>query len=103
MAINQVVAVCRCPLCNEEGAEVRRGEKGRLYIVCDDCVSMVRTQSRAGQSIIATLANATLVCDLAAAERDAQAAEVGKPAAPVPKAPAAKAVKRGIIEAWGLE
>lgn len=50
--VNPVVGACACPLCAEEGAEVRQGAKGALYIVCDACVSQVRTMSRAGRVAI---------------------------------------------------
>lgn len=50
---NPCIGVCDCPLCAEDGAEVREGVKGALYIVCDNCVSQIRTMSRAGRAQIA--------------------------------------------------
>ncbi|MRR51293.1 MAG: hypothetical protein EG825_10320 [Rhodocyclaceae bacterium] len=55
---NPVVGVCVCPLCGEDGAEVRQGIKGAVYIVCDACVSQVRTMSRQGARLIQALAGA---------------------------------------------
>lgn len=52
---NPCVGTCTCPLCAEDGAEVREGIKGALYIVCDNCVSQLRTMSRAGRAKIAGL------------------------------------------------
>lgn len=49
---NPVIGTCVCPLCAEAGAEVREGVKGRLYIVCDGCVSMTTTMSRQGRAMI---------------------------------------------------
>lgn len=50
---NPVKGTCACPLCKDDGAEVREGVKGRLYIVCDGCVSMTTTMSRQGRALIA--------------------------------------------------
>lgn len=50
---NPVKGTCVCPLCKDDGAEVREGVKGRLYIVCDGCVSMTTTMSRQGRALIA--------------------------------------------------
>ena len=50
---NPVIGTCACPLCSDDGAEVREGVKGRLYIVCDGCVSMTTTMSRQGRALIA--------------------------------------------------
>lgn len=49
---NPVKGICTCPLCNESGAEIREGVKGRLYIVCDGCVTMTTTMSRQGRALI---------------------------------------------------
>jgi len=49
---NPVKGPCLCPLCAESGAEVREGVKGRLYIVCDGCVTMTTTMSRQGRALI---------------------------------------------------
>lgn len=49
---NPVKGTCVCPLCAESGAEVREGVKGRLYIVCDGCVTMTTTMSRQGRALI---------------------------------------------------
>ena len=49
---NPVRGTCVCPLCTDHGAEIREGTKGRLYIVCDGCVSMISTMSRQGRTLI---------------------------------------------------
>jgi hypothetical protein len=49
---NPVRGTCVCPLCTDHGAEIREGTKGRLYIVCDGCVSMISTMSRQGRALI---------------------------------------------------
>jgi hypothetical protein len=56
---NPCIGNCACPLCTEDGAEVREGVKGALYIVCDNCVSQIRTMSRAGRARIANLVKRT--------------------------------------------
>lgn len=56
---NPCIGNCSCPLCAEEGAEVREGIKGALYIVCDNCVSQIRTMSRAGRARISALVKRT--------------------------------------------
>ena len=50
--MNKVLGTCDCPLpwCREPGAEVREGEKGSPYVICDACNSMIRTQSRKGKA-----------------------------------------------------
>ena len=48
MGARPVIGLCTCLLCEADAAEVREGEKGRPYIVCDSCVSMVKTMSRTG-------------------------------------------------------
>lgn len=45
---NPVVGYTTCR-CGAEGAEVRQGEKGKLYEVCDECVGQYRAMSAAGQ------------------------------------------------------
>lgn len=65
---NPVKGTCVCPLCAESGAEVREGVKGRLYIVCDGCVTMTTTMSRQGRALIEN--------------------RLGKAAAPAPVSPA---------------
>ena len=52
---NPVAGTCKCPLCHEDGAEVREGAKGALYIVCLGCCSQIRTLSRQGRTLIAGL------------------------------------------------
>jgi len=52
---NPSIGNCECPLCHEPGAEVRQGVKQALYIVCDNCVSQVRTMSRNGRTIMQRL------------------------------------------------
>lgn len=80
---NPCIGNCNCPLCAEAGAEVRRGEKDSIYIVCDACVSMVRTMSRAGRARITALMQPK-------ASDPTPASPPADPApAPVPKAKAA--------------
>lgn len=45
---NEVVGRTRCR-CGAEDAEVRRGSKGKLYEVCDECVGQYRAMSAKGQ------------------------------------------------------
>lgn len=49
---------CKCPLCGEAGAQVKGDKNGRLYLVCDFCVSMLRTSSRMGQEKLRALVRA---------------------------------------------
>lgn len=79
---NPCIGTCTCPLCAEDGAEVREGTKKALYIVCDNCVSQIRTMSRAGRAKIANL--------IKPAAAPPPAAVVKSHAEPAP-APAAKA------------
>jgi hypothetical protein len=89
-------------LCNDAGAEVREGTKGRLYIVCDGCVSMISTMSRQGRALIENR--------LAAQAAPAPAHKVGaddtaKPAAstaPTPK-PASAPKKATVPSFFGLQ
>ena len=78
---NPCIGTCTCPLCFEAGAEVREGTKKALYIVCDNCVSQIRTMSRAGRAKIANLIQRT--------DAPPPAAVVKPHAEPAP-APAAK-------------
>jgi hypothetical protein len=55
MMANPCIGNCTCPLCAVAGAEVRQGIKGALYICCDNCVSQIRTMSRAGRERISAL------------------------------------------------
>ena len=50
--MNKVLGTCACPLpwCGQPGAEVREGEKGTPYVVCDDCGCMIRTTNRKGKA-----------------------------------------------------
>ncbi len=52
---NETVGKCACPLCGAPDAEVRKGSKGRHYVVCDSCVSNIRTMSREGDRKILAL------------------------------------------------
>lgn len=51
MPANKILGSCKCPLpwCGKLDAEVREGEKGTPYIICEHCVSMIRSSSRAGR------------------------------------------------------
>ena len=83
---NPVKGICTCPLCNESGAEIREGVKGRLYIVCDGCVTMTTTMSRQGRALIEN----RLGAQAAPAPVKTKAAATGEPshdAAPVAVAP----------------
>ena len=46
------VGTCKCPICGAPGAVVKRGEKGKHFINCDSCVSLLRTMSREGDECI---------------------------------------------------
>ena len=50
-APNPILGYCCCPLkfCQYPKAEVRQGVKGRVYVVCDKCVSMISTMSVDGR------------------------------------------------------
>lgn len=84
---NPVVGTCRCPLCGDEDAEVRQGEKGRVYVVCDACVSNIRTLSRHGHVSILALMKA----QDNPAPKPAAVDPDPAPAPPAPPAPAPKA------------
>lgn len=77
--MKESVGQVRCPIC-EEGqiAEVRKNEKGKLYVFCKEC-GIHHLNSAKGQEWI--LANATLY------------GPEGKPAAPVQKPKPAAAPK----------
>ncbi len=86
---NPCIGTCACPLCAEEGAEVREGTKKALYIVCDNCVSQIRTMSRAGRAHISNRIKRTAAAPPAAVVKPhAEAAPAPAPA-PTP-APTAK-------------
>lgn len=54
---NEVLSVIKCPLpwCGKEGAELRQGKAP--YIICEHCVSMIKSQSRAGKDGMRALGN----------------------------------------------
>lgn len=45
MSETKLLARVKCPLwfCGEDGCEVREGEKGKAYIVCAECGSLLRS------------------------------------------------------------
>lgn len=88
------VGTCRCPICGQQGALVKKGDKGKHYINCDSCCSLLRTMSREGDECIKKMmvAAAPAAPDSAPA---AAAASEKKPAAD--DAPAKK--KRGAAAA----
>jgi hypothetical protein len=100
---NPCVGTCTCPLCTENGAEVREGVKGALYIVCDNCVSQVRTMSRAGRARIANLIQRTDTPPPAAVVKP-HAEESAPPPAPTTKAkPAPKPAPTEKEKPWFMK
>jgi hypothetical protein len=85
--MNKVLGTITCPMayCRQPGAEVREGEKGAPYVICDACSTMIRTQSRLGKTALRELvtpAPAPVKKD----EKPAPAKKDEKPAAkPAPK------------------
>lgn len=45
----------KCVLCGADGAKLMEGEKGRAYLNCGECVSMVRSMSGAGDRLLRKL------------------------------------------------
>lgn len=96
---NPCVGLCNCPLCAEDGAEVREGTKGALYIVCDNCVSQVRTMSRAGRTKIANMMRKAGITTPEVIEPVAPV-EPAPPPAPKPKAKPAPEPKPVPSKPW---
>jgi hypothetical protein len=94
---NPVLGLCTCPVCTEPGAEVREGAKKDPYIICDNCVTMIKSMSRQGRAaILNRIKPAAPAPDHKVGTGDMAAAA---PLAPTPK-PAAKPaapVKMGIF------
>lgn len=53
---NQTIGKCACPICTATGAEVREDVKGRAYVHCDACVTLIRSQSRQGNMAMRAMA-----------------------------------------------
>lgn len=97
MMANPCIGNCACPLCAENGAEVREGVKGALYIVCDNCVSQIRTMSRAGRAKISAL-----LTRADPAPAPAPKPEPAPPPAPIPTAKPAPQPQPAKEKPWYL-